>query len=149
MADFTTLDEILADLGVDIGATAKVYHRVLVSDGSDQTASEPRSANLERGQVVSNQDEPIGAVESFELEQNYPNPFNPSTNIAFSLAEAGNATIKVYNLIGQEVATIANERFSAGSHTVQFDASALASGVYIYRLTSGTNTITKRMTLIK
>lgn len=121
----------------------------MVSDGSDQTASEPRSANLERGQVVSNQDEPIGAVESFELEQNYPNPFNPSTNIAFSLAEAGNATIKVYNLIGQEVATIANERFSAGSHTVQFDASALASGVYIYRLTSGTNTITKRMTLIK
>ena len=149
MADFATLDGILADLGVAIGATATVYHRVLVSDGSDQTASEPRSANLERGQVVSNEEENLGTVESFELEQNYPNPFNPSTNIAFSLAEAGNATIKVYNLIGQEVATIANERFSAGSHTVQFDASSLASGAYIYRLTSGANTITKRMTLIK
>ncbi len=147
--DFATLDALLASLDVEVGATATVYHRVLVSDGSDQTASEPRSANLERGQVVSNETEELGAVESFELEQNYPNPFNPSTNIAFSLADAGNATIKVYNLIGQEVATIANERFSAGSHTVQFDASSLASGVYIYRLTAGTNTITKRMTLIK
>lgn len=149
MADFATLDALLADLGVSIGTTATVYHRVLASDGSNQTASEPKSANLERGTVVSNEEDSFGTVESFKLEQNYPNPFNPSTNITFSLAESGNATIKIYSLIGQEVATIANNRFTAGQHTVQFDASALASGIYIYRLTSGNSTITKRMTLIK
>lgn len=85
----------------------------------------------------------------FELSQNYPNPFNPSTNIQFSLPQSGLAMLKVYNLLGQEVATLVNERLTAGAHTVQFNAGQLASGVYIYRLTSGSFVQTRKMMLIK
>ena len=147
MADFATLDALLADLGVDIGATVTVYHRVLVSDGSEQTASEPKSAMLERGQITSNED--MTTPSQFNLDQNYPNPFNPNTNIEFSLAQSGQATLKVYNLLGQEVATLLNTNLSAGAHTVNFDASELSSGVYIYQLQANNQTLTKRMTLIK
>ncbi|MDR9415812.1 MAG: CHRD domain-containing protein [Gracilimonas sp.] len=146
--DFGTLDALLGDLGVEVGGTATVYHRVIATDGSDNTASEARTANLERGMVTSSE-EPNSTPTQFGLEQNYPNPFNPTTNITFTLNEGSEATLKVYNLLGQEVATIVDNRFSAGQHTVNFDANALSSGIYIYRLEAGNQTMTKRMTLIK
>ncbi|MFV1884818.1 MAG: T9SS type A sorting domain-containing protein [Balneola sp.] len=86
---------------------------------------------------------------AFRLSQNYPNPFNPSTNISFNLPSAGQVNLKVYNLLGQEVATLVNDRLNSGSHTFNFDASRLASGVYIYRLQAGENVQTKKMMLIK
>ncbi len=85
----------------------------------------------------------------FRLSQNYPNPFNPSTNISFNLPSANNIDLKVYNLLGQEVATLINGRLNSGNHTIQFDASRLASGVYIYRLVSGGFSQTRKMMLIK
>jgi hypothetical protein len=85
----------------------------------------------------------------FELSQNYPNPFNPSTNISFTLPEAGIVSLKVYNVLGQEVATLANQRFGSGSHSLSFDASLLSSGVYIYRLQAGNKVQTKKMLLVK
>lgn len=148
-AEFGVLDGLLAELGLDVGASATVYHRVITSDGSNQSMSAPRTAMLERGQVTSNENSGLETVSSFQLEQNYPNPFNPTTNIRFSLAETGTASLIVYNLLGQEVATLANERLSAGSHTVSFDASQLSSGIYIYQLKTSEQTFTKRMTLIK
>ncbi|MEX2632978.1 MAG: T9SS type A sorting domain-containing protein [Balneolales bacterium] len=101
--------------------------------------------------------EPVGIAneevevkaEKFELAQNYPNPFNPSTNISFSLPAAGNVMLKVYNLLGQEVATLVNERMSAGTHMIAFNAGGLSSGTYIYRLQSGGNIQTRMMMLIK
>ncbi len=88
-----------------------------------------------------------------KLRQNYPNPFNPVTNIQFSLKEDGIATIKVFNSIGQVVATLADkQQFSKGEHTVQFDASNLSSGVYFYRISvDGENAYEhmKKMTVIK
>lgn len=83
------------------------------------------------------------------LEQNYPNPFNPTTEITFRLAERGFTSLKVFDMLGREVSTLVNENLVSGSHSINFDASNLASGVYIYSLTSQENTITKRMTLIK
>ncbi|HCI70816.1 MAG TPA: hypothetical protein DHV30_09570, partial [Balneola sp.] len=80
---------------------------------------------------------------------NYPNPFNPTTEINFSLPESGEVSLKVYDMLGREVSTIVSSQMSAGTHSVTFDASFLSSGIYIYRLTSGSTTITKRMTLIK
>jgi len=86
----------------------------------------------------------------FSLGQNYPNPFNPATVIAFSLPEASRVTLKVYNLLGQEVAALMNgSEQSAGMHTISFDASRLASGVYLYKMTAGTFAMTKRMMLQK
>jgi hypothetical protein len=76
----------------------------------------------------------VVAPAEFGLAQNYPNPFNPSTAINFSLAADANVSLKVFNLIGEEVALLVNTNMSAGSHTVNFDASSLNSGVYFYRL---------------
>ncbi len=85
----------------------------------------------------------------FTLEQNYPNPFNPSTNIAYSLPATGQVTLEVFNLQGQKVATLVDGVKSAGAHTAAFDASSLASGVYVYRLVAGNNIQIKKMMLIK
>jgi hypothetical protein len=72
--------------------------------------------------------------EDYELEQNFPNPFNPSTKIEFFLKQSGKVKLDVYNLIGQKVAELINEELSAGFHNVNFNASDLASGIYIYQL---------------
>lgn len=86
---------------------------------------------------------------SFALNQNYPNPFNPSTSISFKLNEAGTAQLQVFNMLGQKVATLVDGFKSAGSHTVNFDASNFSSGVYIYRLQVGESIQVRRMMLIK
>lgn len=87
--------------------------------------------------------------EHYSLEQNYPNPFNPTTNIQFSVPIAGSYSLKVYNLIGQEVATLLNEEISAGVYNVNFDASELTSGVYAYTISGNNFTQTKKMILLK
>ncbi|HEY9164595.1 MAG TPA: T9SS type A sorting domain-containing protein [Candidatus Kryptonia bacterium] len=86
---------------------------------------------------------------SFSLEQNYPNPFNPTTTIKYQLAMNSNVTLKVYDVLGREVETLVNERQSAGSHNLTFNASNLPSGVYLYRLQAGTFTQVKKMILMK
>ncbi len=86
---------------------------------------------------------------AFALSQNYPNPFNPATKIAYSLPHQMKATLRVFNILGQEVATLVNEVQNAGQHTVSFDASHLASGVYLYRLQAGEFTSTYKMILMK
>ena len=90
-----------------------------------------------------------GSVDDYTLEQNYPNPFNPNTTIRFSVPEKANVTLKIYNTIGQEVASLLNGEITAGNHEVDFNASALSSGVYFYRIQSSSFTSTKKMILIK
>jgi hypothetical protein len=85
----------------------------------------------------------------FELAQNYPNPFNPSTKIEFSIPKAGLYAIRVYNILGQEVAIIANQDFAPGKYTFNFDASNLSSGIYFYKLVGENVNITKKMMLLK
>jgi hypothetical protein len=88
-------------------------------------------------------------VTSFNLEQNYPNPFNPSTVVGFRLSVAGQATLKVYDLLGREVAVLVNGMMAAGAHSVAFDAAGLPSGLYMYKLEAGGQSMTRRMTLVK
>ena len=85
----------------------------------------------------------------FHLAQNYPNPFNPTTKIRFDLSSPDRVTLKIYNIVGQEVATLVDGRLQAGTYAVPFDAAQLASGVYFYKLSSSVQTETRKMVLLK
>ncbi len=85
----------------------------------------------------------------FALKQNYPNPFNPSTSIRFNLASTTFASLKVFNVIGQEVATLLNNEMAPGAHEVTFDASSLPTGIYVYRLQAGTFSESRKLMLVK
>ncbi len=94
--------------------------------------------------------EPVAQLPaSFRLFQNYPNPFNPTTSISYQLPTAVHVSLKIYDVLGREVATLVNANQKAGSHAVTLNASALASGVYFCRLDAGTNTATREMLMIK
>ncbi|OGU70166.1 MAG: hypothetical protein A2V93_03795 [Ignavibacteria bacterium RBG_16_34_14] len=86
---------------------------------------------------------------SFALAQNYPNPFNPITTIQYSLPQRGNVTLKVYDVLGKEIAVLVNEEKETGVHSVNFDATGLASGIYMYRLQAGSFIETRKMVLIR
>jgi hypothetical protein len=91
-----------------------------------------------------------GAIpREYVLAQNYPNPFNPATTISYQLRSAGGVTLRVYDVLGREVATLADGYQQAGSYTKSFDASRLSSGVYFYRLHAGSFVNTKKMVLAK
>ncbi len=92
---------------------------------------------------------PITTPTKFELKQNYPNPFNPQTSIDFSLAQTGYVSLKIYNMLGQEVMTLIDGVETAGSHTTTFNATNLPSGTYFYTMKSGDNTATKSLVLVK
>lgn len=85
----------------------------------------------------------------FELMQNYPNPFNPTTIIKYALPKEAHVTLKIYNVLGQEVVTLVNKNVDAGYHEVNFNASQLSSGIYIYRIEAGNFVATKKMMLLK
>lgn len=85
----------------------------------------------------------------FYVAQNYPNPFNPSTTFEFSLAADSHVDLTVFNVLGQRVETVVDDRLSAGIHQVVWDASRVSSGVYFYRLIAGENTETRKMMLLK
>jgi len=88
-------------------------------------------------------------AKEYSLSRNYPNPFNPSTNVKFSIPKSDIVTLKVYNVLGQEVATLINRELAAGSYKVDFNASQLSSGVYFYTIKAGSFTATKKMMLLK
>ena len=91
-----------------------------------------------------------GAIpDEYILEQNYPNPFNPNTTINYSIPKSGHVTLKVYNTLGQEVATLFNGFQQVGNYSTVFEANNLASGIYMYKLTSGNVSITEKFVLMK
>ncbi len=94
-------------------------------------------------------DDPSILPARFALEQNFPNPFNPITTIRFHLAAAASVRLTVYDMLGREVQRLVDEMKNAGTHSVQFDASSLSSGIYYYAVSAGTVTTTKRMALVK
>ena len=90
-----------------------------------------------------------GLPSHFSLDQNYPNPFNPSTTIHFELPKESHITLKVYNMLGQEVLTVLDEEKVAGRYDVRIDGSSLSSGVYFYRLVAGDYISVKKFVLLK
>lgn len=105
----------------------------------NELAGTPTSVREEHGSVL----------QAFELYQNYPNPFNPSTMIEYALPTHSFVTVKVFNILGEEIATLFSGTESVGTHTLKFDASHLSSGVYVYRVQTGNTVEARRMVLIK
>lgn len=148
----TTYNPILPDLRTTItnlnylsndGVFATIVQDVT---GSIITAEYSTDGN-QVGTSVERLDESV--PNSFALTQNYPNPFNPSTKISFALPEASDVTLTVFSVTGREIATLASGQHAAGTYEVSFDASNLASGLYMYRLETNNFTETRLMSLVK
>ncbi len=124
----------------EVKDTALFYNN---SDGSPQIIALDGNGTLTA--VKTHSDMP----REFSLSQNYPNPFNPTTRLRFTIARAGFVTLKVYDMLGREIATLVNEQKSSGTYDAQFNGSTLPSGVYYCRLESGSLVSTKRMVLLR
>jgi hypothetical protein len=116
---------------------------------SAENEANPVEVALSGGGMLTSSDDLAGLPTEFSLEQNYPNPFNPVTQISYQLPEQTDVTLRVYNVLGQYVATLVNTTQSPGEYSVSFDASDLSSGTYIYRLEAGNYVETNTMTLLK
>ncbi len=147
-------DTVEVSLHVFTGATADTG-RVNIKVASLENSAE--SVNFSFFTTAS----PVGVERNeevpskFALEQNYPNPFNPTTTIKYTIPNIGGVetlhatSLQIYNILGEKVATLVNERQSPGEYSVQFDASNLPSGVYFYTLKTGNSVLTKKMILTK
>ncbi len=109
----------------------------------------PGVVEVEIDTIVTGVNENVYQPTKFKLEQNYPNPFNPSTNLSFVIGHLSLVTLKIYDILGREVATLINEKKTAGVYKISFDASNLASGIYFYQLKAGSYIQTKKMVLLK
>ena len=101
----------------------------------------------DRSTVLSNEEEIV--ANEFALHQNYPNPFNPETTIKFSIPNTQDVNLSVYNMLGQRVVTLYSGELQGGNHIAKWHAGDIASGVYIYKLTSSNKTLTQKMLLLK
>ncbi|MFV1885214.1 MAG: PQQ-dependent sugar dehydrogenase [Balneola sp.] len=127
---------------IEVDELGRVYLAMFGTGGTDRIL---RLENQHFTSVERSSSSPY----SIFLSENYPNPFNPTTRISFELPQAELVQLKVYNMLGQEVASLIDGRMNSGSHSVNFDAGTLPSGVYIYRLVAGNQSIVKKMMLIK
>lgn len=128
----------------------------LISDPSVQaisvTATTPFSGSTSgfaKYSLVTSIEDTNPGITEFALEQNYPNPFNPSTKITWQMPSGGHQTLKIYDVLGNEVTTLIDEYREAGFYEINFDASKLSSGVYLYRFQADNYTFTRKMTLLK
>ena len=113
------------------------------------TGATYRFAYEGRASSVDTEEVAVELPNGFALEQNYPNPFNPTTSIAFSLPQTAQVNLTVFDVLGRRVATLVNGQLAAGQHQVRFEASSLPSGMYLYRLSTPTGSITQKMMLLK
>jgi len=146
-AVFTKVDTLNGGTSyLDNEAGYSVNHAATLNDATGTQMINDRFG----GQIVSVEKDPSASIPvTFTLAQNYPNPFNPTTTIRYTVPKAAFVSLKVYNMLGQEVETLVNQEQTPGSFVVQFDASRLSSGVYLYRLASGTFSDTKKLVLLK
>ena len=154
---YDDLDGLLDARGLDNGDSEEFIWTILATDGRDtvqvSTKTGPdfnpvsRTITLERATQTSADDSDL--PQRFALEQNYPNPFNPATKIRYDVPNQSHVRIAIYDVLGRQVQMLVNEELNAGTHTVEFDATRLASGVYIYRMEAGSFVQTRKMMLVK
>ena len=131
------------DLKIRITASTNIEDPIAIPVNDYSTENVAASASA---QSVTMQQ--ANLVTTYSLSQNYPNPFNPTTVIEYTIPEESQVTLKIYDVLGQEVETLVNEEENVGKYQVQFNGSRLASGVYFYRLVAGSHVITKKMLMI-
>jgi len=129
-----------AELGNDIAASGNGFSATLPKESITTFVSDQLTTGTEKN---------VRPPQSYKLLQNYPNPFNPTTTIRYQLPAAAHVTLKVFDVLGREVATLVDRRVSAGGHQVHFDASKLSSGVYLYQIKAADFVQIRKMTLIK
>lgn len=138
----TYINEEIPDLGVIL---------IQVTDQNLSPAASGSYAEIDdlSFSILTDVNDESAGVNDFSLEQNFPNPFNPSTRINYQIAKDNFVTLKVYDIIGNEVAALVNNQQPAGKYSVDFNSANLPSGVYLYRLQAGNYIQTRKMTLIK
>jgi endo-1,4-beta-xylanase len=142
---FTNHINAWASFGMNLGSTWD--YQILAIEGwggssgnANITVSVGSSNTSEREQII---------PEGYALEQNYPNPFNPTTTISFSLQSKSYVSLKIFDALGREVATLISKELNAGNHSLRWDASSISSGVYFYRLQVGSYSETKKLILLR
>ncbi len=158
LADGTSLvQSYVADLSTLGGGSAVVFASGFLTPGNNQNGEAFGLFFALGDGTVGQFPEGVASIEeissitpnNYTLSQNYPNPFNPSTSINFAIANSEFVTLKIYNILGSEVATLVNETLASGSYKFNFDASNLASGIYLYELKAGNFAQIKKMNLLK
>lgn len=127
----------------------KVYFAVSVGSTGTEMLANMQLAQQKYNQLTSVESDLNNIPSDYVLNQNYPNPFNPNTTIQFSLPKSDFVSLKVYDVLGNQVSDLVNQNLPAGNHKVDFNATNLSSGTYLYRISAGSYTETKKMTLIK
>lgn len=140
--------DFLEDLGINSDGTDDIRD-LSVSGNHLDTYGDPVLVQSGGFVITGVENSEVHIPEQFSLSQNYPNPFNPSTTIQYSVPKESNVTLKVFDILGKEVATLVNEEKNVGVYTVNFNASQLKSGIYFYTLQVGSFIETKKMILIK
>ncbi len=152
-----TLASFEADLTALADSAAFVFASGFLDPGANQNgaplglfAALPGGSVIEFTPVTTGiGDDSNQLIRNYELAQNYPNPFNPTTTISFAIPQSENVSLTIFNIVGQEVATLVNGRLEAGRYDYQFDAPGLSSGLYFYQIKAGNFTDTKKMMLIR
>ena len=142
---FITVDPQL----ITINGTKTYFFAIAYSATESAVISSLNDAQIKYNSLPVNVAKLIGLPASYSLSQNYPNPFNPTTKIKFALPVRNYVSIKVYDIVGRQIAELVKGNMDAGNYSVDFNASNLPSGVYIYNLTAGSTKISNKMVLIK
>lgn len=142
---------IMTTAAENLGASDSmiVYMAIAVGASRDEMLTVMDAAEAKYATLTSVKRSDSEIPETFTLKQNYPNPFNPSTTIKWQQPERGFTTLKIYDALGNEIATLANQELNAGNYSVSFDANKMSSGIYFYSLTTGQFSSTKKMILVK
>ncbi len=156
-----TITELSSNIGGVPSTTTDLSFNFISPDGSSLNVNAIDANQADNGTISANQvswnygsgatsvEQQEGIANSFSLAQNYPNPFNPTTTIQYSIPEASHVSLKVFDVLGKEVAVLVNQEQTAGIYTSNFDASNLTSGIYFYTLTANNFTATKKLMLVK
>ena len=138
------------------GLSSKTVRSIMIDSEGNTWAGTDGGVTMIRANTITGVEDMQRQIPlSFRLDQNYPNPFNPTTTIRYEIPHAGQLSLRIYNILGQEVKTLVNGQFPSGSHEVQWDgsdnyASMVSSGIYLYRLETGSGVVqTKKMIFIK